>query len=68
MPALDFTEVPEAHKSNGLQDTFEFLGRDFFKMAGFLIEVGPDRGQDGGRDLIVVECREGLLGATKKDG
>ena len=66
MPALDFTEVPEAHKATGLQDTFEFLARDFFKTLGFDIESGPDRGQDGGRDLIVIECRKGALGLTQR--
>ena len=31
---------------------------------GFSIEEGPDRGTDGGRDIIGVERRHGKLGAS----
>jgi hypothetical protein len=64
--ALDFKEVPEAHVLDGKQDTFELLARDFFASLGFEIDDGPDRGQDGGRDLLITERREGLLGTTNK--
>lgn len=59
---LDFKEIPEAHIANGEQDTFEMFARDFFEELGFKIVIGPDRGADGGRDLIIEEEREGILG------
>ena len=62
---LDFKEIPEAHIPNGMQDTFEMFARDFFKEIGFIIDEGPDRGADNGRDLIVKERRIGLLGETE---
>lgn len=61
---LDFKEIPEAHLATGNQDTFEMFARDFFEELGFKIIVGPDRGADGGRDLIIEEEREGVLGKT----
>lgn len=61
---LDFKEIPEAHINNGKQDTFEMFARDFFEELGFDIIEGPDRGADGGRDLIIVEERKGDLGKT----
>lgn len=61
---LDFKEIPEAHLATGNQDTFEMFARDFFSELGFKIIVGPDRGADGGRDLIIEEEREGSLGKT----
>ena len=65
MPALDFAEIPRADVPNGDQDTFEFLARDFFQeVMGFSIEEGPDRGSDGGRDIIGVERRHGKLGES----
>ncbi len=66
MPAMNFTEIPAAHVPDGSQDTFEFLARDFFEAMGFEIESGPDRGQDDGRNLLVLELREGLLGTTER--
>ena len=59
---LDFKDIPQANVGNGYQDEFELFARDFFEIAGFQIEEGPDRGPDGGRDLIVVEKRSGVLG------
>ena len=67
MPLLDFKEIAQANLANGLQDTFELFARDFFMMLGFQIKEGPDRGQDGGRDLIISEKREGILGDTEID-
>ena len=61
MPLIDFKEIPQANISDGTQDTFELFARDFLQMLGFKIEVGPDRGQDGGRDLVIIEKRKGLL-------
>lgn len=61
---LDFKEIPQANIGNGEQDTFEMFARDFFIEFGFEIVEGPDRGADGGRDLIVKEKREGKLGIS----
>lgn len=66
MPALDFTEISAAHVPDGSQDSFEFLARDFFEAMGFEVESGPDRGQDDGRDLLLLERREGPLGTTER--
>lgn len=67
MPLLDFKEIAQANLVNGLQDTFEMFARDFFVMLRFQIKEGPDRGQDGGRDLIISEKREGIIGNTEID-
>lgn len=67
MPLLDFKEIAQANLANGLQDTFEMFARDFFVMLGFQIKEGPDRGQDGGRDLVITEKREGIFGDTEID-
>jgi hypothetical protein len=55
MPIIDFKEIPEANKSTGKQDSFELFARDFFEALGYTIEEYPDRGPDGGRDLIMIE-------------
>ena len=52
---LDFTEIPQANKGGGLQDTFELFTRDFLQMLGFRIIESPYRGADGKKDLIVDE-------------
>ncbi|MEG7414448.1 hypothetical protein V6E00_06255 [Serratia marcescens] len=52
MPVLDFKEIPEAHKATGLQDTFELFSRDFLGFLGYKIISDPDRGADGGADII----------------
>ncbi|MBU3082497.1 restriction endonuclease [Acinetobacter baumannii] len=64
MPILDFKEIPEAHKATGLQDTFELFARDFLSFLGYKILIHPDRGADGGADLIVEEKRTGIGGET----
>ena len=64
MPVLDFTEIAAAHVANGLQDTFELFAREFLKSMGFKILADPDRGADGGVDLIVAEERKGIAGVT----
>lgn len=55
MAVLDFKEIPEAHLATGLQDTFEFFAREFLEFMGFKIISSPDRGADGGVDLIVEQ-------------
>ncbi len=57
---LDFTEIPEANKGGGLQDTFELFTRDFLQLLGYRIIESPDRGPDGKRDLIVDEILSGI--------
>lgn len=64
MPILNFKEIPEAHKATGEQDRFEFFARDFLEFMGYKIVVSPDRGADGGKDLIVEEKRTGIGGET----
>lgn len=64
MAILNFKEIPEAHKVSGLQDTFEFFARDFLSFMGYKIITDPDRGADGGVDLIVDEKRTGVGGET----
>lgn len=64
MAILDFKEIPEAHKANGLQDTFELFSRDFFSFMGYKVVTDPDRGADGGVDLVVEEKRTGVGGET----
>ena len=58
MAALDLKEISPAHE--GLErDQFELFAREFLLAQGFLIISDPDRGPDGGRDLIVEEERFG---------
>jgi hypothetical protein len=64
MPILDFTEIPEAHIATGQQDAFELFTREFLAFMGYVVERDPDRGADGGRDLIVAEIRSGVGGQT----
>lgn len=64
MPALDFTEIAPA-TSGASRDTFELFARDVLELVGFVVLEGPDRGADGGRDLIVEERRTGVGGETR---
>ncbi|TCN75720.1 restriction endonuclease [Shewanella fodinae] len=64
MTVLDFKEIPEAHIATGEQDTFELFARDFLDFIGYKIITNPDRGADGGVDLIVEESRTGVGGET----
>jgi hypothetical protein len=64
MGALDFTEIPSA-ASGASRDSFELFAREFLVEAGYEVAAGPDRGADGGRDLIVVERRMGPGGMTQ---
>ncbi|MCI7344593.1 MAG: restriction endonuclease, partial [Fusobacterium necrophorum] len=62
MAIIDFKEIPQANIANGEQDIFELFAREFFHTIGFSIIQDPDRGQDGGRDIIVSEKRTGIIG------
>jgi hypothetical protein len=64
MALIDFKEIPKANGGCGSQDAFELFARDFFETLEFQIEEDPDRGADGGRDLIIIEKRTGTLGDT----
>lgn len=67
MPSLDFTEIPPAKadkETPGQQDTFELFAREVLELVGFKIISSPDRGADGGKDLIVEERRIGIGGET----
>lgn len=59
---VDFTEIPSAAGGTSGADDWEFFARDFLVAIGLRNESGPDRGADGGRDLLMVERREGVLG------
>jgi len=64
LAVLNYKEIPEAHKASGLQDTFELFARDFLSFMGYKIITDPDRGADGGVDLIIEEKRTGIGGET----
>jgi len=61
---IDFTEIPAANTSEGMQDSFEIFSRDFLDYVGYQILKGPNRGPDRGKDLIVSEKRIGVGGET----
>lgn len=65
MGVLDFKEIPQANIADGNQDSFELFAREFLNSIGFSIVENPDRGQDGGRDLIVLEKRNGIIGDSE---
>lgn len=65
MPVIDFKEIIESHISSGLQDTFELFARDVLESLGYKIITQPNRGADGGKDIIVEEKRTGIGGETK---
>lgn len=64
MPVLDFKEIPPPNTGRGDQDTFELFTRDFFSYLGYKVLEGPDRGADGGRDVLLEETRPGPGGQT----
>ncbi len=53
---IDFTEITHT------DDTWELFARDFLIELGFYIESTPDRGPDGGKDILISENLEGTLG------
>lgn len=65
MAIIDFKEIPEGNSASGKQDRFELFAREFLETSGFRIIEDPDRGADGGRDLIVVEERVGRVKTTE---
>ena len=65
MPVVDFKEIAAANQGGGNQDSFELFAREFLEKVGFKVLEGPDRGADGGRDLIVLENRQGIAGTTE---
>jgi len=52
---FDFTEIPDDGED------FELFARDFLQELGFLIESTPDRGADGGKDMLISEQVSGQL-------
>lgn len=62
---IDFKEIPKANVADGNQDVFELFAREFFEALGFSIIEDPDRGQDGGRDIIISEKRTGIINDTE---
>jgi hypothetical protein len=63
MAALDLTEIPSA-QGGPERDRFELFAREFLFAEGFKIVEHPDRGADGGRDIIVEEERLGPGGTN----
>lgn len=63
MAALNFTEIAPA-QSGPNRDSFELFTRELLLAEGFRIVEHPDRGADGGRDLIIEEDRSGPGGAN----
>jgi len=64
MPVLDFKEI-QLPTSGTSRDQFELFARDFLDILGLKIVIGPDRGPDAGRDLIVEEIRTGVVGDNR---
>ncbi len=56
---IDFTEISK----DG--EIWELFARDFLQELGFFVESSPDRGPDGGKDIIVTEDLKGNLGNYK---
>lgn len=52
---VEFKEIPEANKATGNQDRFELFAREFLTALGYLVRDHPDRGADGGKDMLVIE-------------
>jgi hypothetical protein len=51
---INWTEIVDG-------DTWELFARDFLAQLDFVIEVGPGRGPDAGRDLLISEQLTGKL-------
>jgi hypothetical protein len=64
MPQLDFKEISQGNVADGKQDSFELFAREFVEKLGYKVISGPDRGSDGGRDIIVQEERIGPGGSS----
>jgi len=62
MPIIDYQEIPAANICDGKQDTFELFASEFFKeIHGFRMISEPNRGPDGGKDILFEETVEGTL-------
>ena len=62
---LDFKEIPVAIPGNTDHDSFELFAREFFsEIMHFDIVSEPNRGADGGKDLIAIEHQIGALSTT----
>jgi len=64
MPVLDFKEIAAAHLGGAEAESFKLLARECVELVGLRVVEGPDRGADGGRDLVAVEERAGALGTS----
>ena len=63
---IDFKEIPEAHLSTGQQDSFELFARDFFENVMKLKIISqPNRGADGGKDILAEEILVGNISDEK---
>lgn len=56
---IDFKEI----SSEG--ETWELFARDFLEEMGFFVETPPDRGADGGKDMLITEEVKGKLHRDK---
>lgn len=63
---VDFNEIAAANSSDGKQDEFELFARDFVEAIGFNIISQPDRGQDGGKDLLISETLSGIRKSSQR--
>lgn len=52
---IDFKEIAPSNTGSGQQDQFEVFASSFLEALGFKIIKGPNRGPDGGTDLIASE-------------
>lgn len=55
---IEFNEIPDG-------ESWELFARDFLSEFGFFIESPPDRGADGGKDMLITEELEGRVGRYK---
>lgn len=55
---IDFKEIESG-------EDWELFTRDFFQGEGFYIESTPDRGPDGGKDILISETIQGKIGRYK---
>jgi hypothetical protein len=63
---IDLKEIPPANTGAGDQDTFELFARGFLQALGYFIEDGPNRGADGGKDLIIIEPLSGIINDARR--
>lgn len=55
---IDWTEIPDG-------ETWELFANDYLAALGFVIDIGPSRGPDAGKDLLVSEQRTGICSSQK---